>query len=371
MGSELGSLERVISSLGVHSPSEARAAFDALLADAPVTLSLCDRDLRCRWIHGAPPDFDAVGILGKRDDELAPSEGGRRLVALKHRVLTSGRRESARIAFPVSDGLRSWDFVVSPLRDANDTVVALGCVAWETTEDAAQLEDERAQKAALRDAHERTSRFLATLGHELRGPLAAARTAAEMLDELPADERSRVQGVLLRQLDQLEGLIGDLLDASRVRRGKVSLHPTPHDARDDVRHAVETVRLDGGGRIETDLPEALPVVGDVTRLREVFANLLDNAVKHSAGRSVAVHGACVDGRVEVRVRDEGDGMTAEQLASVLEPFQQAPNAKDGGLGIGLAVVDGLVRLHRGTLDVHSDGPGEGTEVVVRLPRHAG
>jgi signal transduction histidine kinase len=221
-------------------------------------------------------------------------------------------------------------------------------------------------------------RFLALLGHELRNPLAAIRTAIEVLDNIGADDESiaaEQRQVIVRQTGNLAHLVDDLLDVARITAGKITLNRRTTDLVDLVRQSVSSIRMamrPFKQRLSLELPEQpIYVHADAVRLEQVVTNLVGNALKytHEDGNvSVGVEEA--DGKAVIRVSDNGIGMPAETLAHIFEPFYRidSPQARlRAGLGLGLAVVRGLVDLHNGSIHAHSDGPGRGSRFEVRLP----
>ncbi|MBN9119115.1 MAG: response regulator, partial [Planctomycetes bacterium] len=242
----------------------------------------------------------------------------------------------------------------------------------------------------LQQADRQKNEFLSMLAHELRNPLAPIRNANEVLHQ-KGHEPARVrwaQGVIDRQLTHLVRLVDDLLDVSRLTLGKIRLTVEPVELDAVLAQAVEAVRpmIDQyRHHLEVALP-ARPVLvsGDPARLIQVFANLLNNAAKYtdpggriwvavSAGREIeggGGPGAPCAAFAEVRVRDTGVGIAPEALSSVFELFIQANRSLDraqGGLGVGLTLVRRLVEMHGGSVEAHSEGPGRGSEFVVRLP----
>ncbi len=230
---------------------------------------------------------------------------------------------------------------------------------------------------ALRDADRRKDEFLATLAHELRNPLAPIRNALQILG-MPAADRAaqqRARAIIDRQIHQMVRLVDDLLDVSRITRGKIELRLERVELSAVVGMAVETSRplLEASGhQLTVQLPATkLHLQADATRLAQVVSNLLNNSAKYmeKGGRvwlSVAREGA----NVVVRVKDTGIGIPAEMLPRVFDMFTQADHSvtrAQGGLGIGLTLVRRLVEMHGGTVEAHSDGPGKGSEFVVRLP----
>jgi PAS domain S-box-containing protein len=230
---------------------------------------------------------------------------------------------------------------------------------------------------ALREADRRKDEFLALLGHELRNPLAPISNALHVLKLPQSNDQMRQQAreMLERQVEHMVRLVDDLLDVSRIMRGKVELRREPVELGAVVARAVETVKpvIDAEGhRFELSLSrQPLWVNGDLLRLAQVVANLLHNAAKYTEkGGYIGLSTAQEDGQAVIRVRDTGIGLTPDMLARIFEMFFQAERrTKDshGGLGIGLSLVRGLVELHGGSVDAHSAGPGAGSEFIVRLP----
>jgi two-component system CheB/CheR fusion protein len=229
----------------------------------------------------------------------------------------------------------------------------------------------------LREADQRKDEFLAMLGHELRNPLAPIRNASQVLRLLgPQDGRlAWAQDIIERQLTHLTRLVDDLLDVSRITRGKVLLHPEVVDLEAMVARAVETSRplLDARRHeLTVDLPRGpIRLLGDPTRLAQVLANLLNNAAKYTPeGGQVGIAASVEQDEVVLRVRDDGIGIAPEVLPRIFDLFAQGERAvhrSQGGLGIGLTLVRGLVEMHGGVVEAFSEGMGRGSEFVVRLP----
>jgi PAS domain S-box-containing protein len=229
----------------------------------------------------------------------------------------------------------------------------------------------------LREADERKDVYLATLAHELRNPLAPLRNAVAIL-RIGAKSPQQVNWaleVIDRQTAQMARLMDDLLDVSRIARGKVELKLAPLDLREVLTEVFETLRpsfMASEHGAEIDLPlEPLWIEGDRIRLAQVFSNLLMNAAKYSEHCGYIVLSAKSAGLdAIISVRDEGMGIEAELLERLFEPFAQSQRTRhraEGGLGIGLALVKGLVELHHGTVCARSEGVGLGAEFVVTLP----
>jgi signal transduction histidine kinase len=235
-------------------------------------------------------------------------------------------------------------------------------------------------QSELRETDRRKDQFLAMLGHELRNPLAAICNAISILQTISPDQPDMnwCREVIERQSEHLTRLVNDLLDVSRVSRGKIQLETQTLDLSAVVRQAVEGCRpLIDARRHELilSLPsEPIPVKGDSTRLAQVVSNLVNNAAKYTdkGGRvEVTVEKEAGDREHAVlRVRDNGRGLDAEAIANLFELFYQADvnlDRSDGGLGVGLALVRSLVQMHGGTVEARSAGRGQGSDFLVRLP----
>jgi signal transduction histidine kinase/DNA-binding response OmpR family regulator len=229
----------------------------------------------------------------------------------------------------------------------------------------------------VQEADRRKNEFLSMLAHELRNPLAPIRNANEVLRQTePNPARIRwAEGVIDRQLTHLVRLVDDLLDVSRLTQGKIRLAVEPVALEVVVAHAIEASRplIDQFRHtLEVNLPpRPVRMHGDPARLTQVVTNLLNNATKYTErGGRITLSLECRDSTAVVRVRDTGVGMSADLLPRVFDPFTQASRSLDrsqGGLGIGLTLVRRLVEMHGGSVEAHSDGPGKGSEFVVRLP----
>jgi signal transduction histidine kinase len=229
----------------------------------------------------------------------------------------------------------------------------------------------------LEEADRQKDEFLALLAHELRGPLAPLRNGLELIKQGGGAEelRRRACTLMERQLEQLIRMIDDLLDASRIARGKIELRLTSIELGALLRETLELKRPQIAAahlELDTELP-SLPlfVAGDPMRLTQVFRNLLDNARKYTeAGGRIQVRLAPEHGEAVARVKDSGVGIPADKLEAIFEMFVQinrSASRSQGGLGIGLGLTKRLLELHGGAIEVFSDGPGRGSEFVVRLP----
>jgi len=231
--------------------------------------------------------------------------------------------------------------------------------------------------ANLSEADRRKDEFLATLAHELRNPLAPIRNGLQLIKFAGGQPATieRARAMMERQLTQMVRLIDDLMEVSRISLGKLKLRKERLSLASVVNSAVETTHPllgEMGHQLTVTMPrEPLLADADMARLTQVFANLLSNAAKYSdRGGHIRLHVERQASDVVVTVKDTGIGMAAEQLPEVFEMFTQLETSLDraqGGLGIGLTLVKRVVELHGGSVQAHSEGPGLGSEFVVRLP----
>jgi PAS domain S-box-containing protein len=236
---------------------------------------------------------------------------------------------------------------------------------------------------ALLEADRRKDEFLATLAHELRNPLAPIRNAVRILDSDAADERQRKWGreVIARQVQRMALLLDDLLDVARITRGQLQLKRDYVDLKSVVGVAVETARpmLDAKRhQLTVDLPaENLRLEADPLRLSQVIGNLLTNAAKYTDPggkvelRARLTNAELANSELIIAIRDSGIGLSPESIPALFTMFSQVNSAIDraeGGLGIGLALVKGLVDLHGGSVEVRSEGLGRGSEFIIHLPQ---
>jgi len=240
------------------------------------------------------------------------------------------------------------------------------------------ITDRKHAEEALREADRRKDEFLAMLAHELRNPLAPVVNAKRLLEREPAlTERGRLAVEMIgRQVRQMHRLVDDLLDVSRITRGTIVLRPERIPMAALLRSVVEAAvpAFEARGQsLSVELPSSAPgLVADPLRLAQVFENILNNASKYTPqGGSVRVVLVADPETVEVSVLDDGIGIAPDALDRIFEMFVQTEpgvGPRHGGLGIGLALVKGLVALHGGTIRAESAGPGCGSTFVVRLPR---
>jgi signal transduction histidine kinase/ActR/RegA family two-component response regulator len=240
----------------------------------------------------------------------------------------------------------------------------------------ARLDELARANRALAEANDAKDSFVAMLGHELRNPLGAIASAAEVMRLIGSGDETvtRSREIIARQVRHLTRMVDDLLDASRLASGRVVLQREPLDLAECVARAVTALRTTGrlGNHQVTWRSTAAWVNADATRLEQVATNLLINAVKYTpAGGRIAVSVGPEEGWAVLRISDDGIGISADLLPRVFDLFvqgQREPDRSQGGLGLGLTVVRRLVELHGGRVEADSDGPGTGACFTVRLPR---
>ncbi|MFP7723568.1 PAS domain S-box protein [Lysobacter sp. A3-1-A15] len=346
-----------------------------LMADAsPATLWLTDPDGRCvflsrQWYElTGQTNQDALG-LGWTDathpddreqvaDTFLQANAARAFFRTEYRLRTAGG--DYRWAIDLG---RPW------FSETGEYAGMVGAVF--------DIDDRKRAEEGLEEANRRKDQFLATLAHELRNPLAPISNALQVwpLVEQQPEEARRIREVMERQVRQMVRLIDDLLDVSRINRGKIELRRERLDLGVAVAAAVEALQpfIDAHRhQLVVVLPDhPLHVDADLGRLVQVFGNLLNNAAKYtSPGGHVRLEARGDGMEAVVTVRDDGAGIPADMLAPVFEMFTQVDQSlgrSHGGLGIGLTLVKSLVELHEGTVEARSEGPGRGSEFIVRLP----
>jgi PAS domain S-box-containing protein len=268
------------------------------------------------------------------------------------------------------DGSRFWaNVVISALRDPNGTLRGYAKVTRDLTQ--------RKQVEALREAGRKTEEFIAMLGHELRNPLAPIRNAVQVMRmfRLGNPKLEWCRDVIDRQVDHMGRLVDDLLDVNRITTGKILVVKEPMLLSAALARGVESsmpLLNEHRHRLEVVTPDVpIRVDGDLTRLSQVFLNLLNNAAKYTPeGGVVRLSSSVEDGEAVVRVRDNGIGIAPELLPKIFDLFVQGSRSMDradGGLGIGLSLVREILRLHGGTISADSAGTDHGSEFTVRLP----
>ncbi|MGC1456734.1 MAG: response regulator [Steroidobacteraceae bacterium] len=241
----------------------------------------------------------------------------------------------------------------------------------------AEVAERSRAEEALKEADRHKDEFLAMLAHELRNPLAPIRNAVHLMKLKDVDDAQLVMSrdIIDRQLMQLSRLVDDLLDVSRITSGKINLNRRRVELRELIDRAVETIAPAierQGHTLEVEIPNpSLVIYGDPMRLTQALGNVLGNAAKYTdSGGRIALRARRRQRNVEISVSDNGIGIVPEVLPRIFDLFTQLDQRRSrpqGGLGIGLALVQQMVEMHGGTVKAYSDGPGKGSEFVIRLP----
>lgn len=367
---DISDLKRIESHL-----RESEERFRSMADNAPVLI----------WIHGVGGcqyvNKEYMRFVGAELDELQGMNWTRFIHEEERAKFVESYRQAfklqqtidAQLRMRRADGEYRWLSVTGTPRFRADGVF-LGYVGCSV-----DISDMKASENALREADRRKDDFLAMLGHELRNPLAGIVTGAQVLGMLNLEpEANEMQAVIARQAGQMSRIVDDLLDVSRIARGKLRLRREYVNLRELLRDAVDDyrkARVFENCELHVDLPEQDAwVFADSARLAQAFSNLIHNSYKFSDGPnviSVTLHPQASDSDAAVVVRDQGIGMSGETLARIFEPFSQADNSVErsrGGLGLGLALTKGLVELHDGSIRARSDGVGQGAEFTITLPR---
>jgi PAS domain S-box-containing protein len=316
--------------------------------------------------------YTAAEIIGRPVSCLYPAEAAERGTPQRdlETVVSHGGMEinGRRVR---KDGTRFWaNVVLYSVHDLDGKLRGFAQVTRDLTE--------RKQLAELEESQQRTHEFLAMLSHELRNPLAPLKTSVDImrLRELSDPVLIHARDVIDRQVQHLTHIIEELLDVSRITSGRIRLTSETLDLENIVLRAVEAARplLDSKGHtLEIKTPGShLRVRGDLTRLTQVFVNLLNNAAKYTPDHGhIAVEILAEDKNAAVHIRDNGVGIAPELMPRMFDLFTQGArplDRADGGLGVGLALVHRIVSLHGGVVKAFSEGSGRGSELVVRLPR---
>jgi CheY-like chemotaxis protein/nitrogen-specific signal transduction histidine kinase len=265
---------------------------------------------------------------------------------------------------------------MSPILDRDGALVGVSSIGRDITQQiAAQRKIENLLEQAEESARRR-EQFIAMLSHELRNPLAAVMNATTLIQKTPdTTVVARCQAVIERQAAHMKRLLDDLLDVSRITRGKFELRGDHLDLRQPIEAAVESTTplyTERGVRLEISLPKVpMPTRGDANRLMQVVVNLLSNAANYSPRHStVRLDVYLADDAAVLQVSDQGVGIEHEMQDKIFELFVQSEQRLDrsrGGLGVGLSLAKNIVELHGGTIAVASEGPGRGSVFTVRLP----
>ena len=346
------------------------AAIVASSDDAIVSKDL--RGIIQTWNRSAERIFGytADEVIGRSITIIIPEERLGEETEVLRRICAGESVDHFETVRQAKDGrLIDISLTVSPIFGASGQIIGASKIARDITEQM-RLKREAEHASRLKDE------FLATLSHELRTPLNAVLGYAMLLSEgsLAPDQQNKATVVIRRNAEVLARLVDDLLDASRIVTGKMHLQFGPCDLGALLREALEVVSQAIQAkslRLEVSIAETEPVIGDCDRLRQVFWNLLTNAIKFTPlGGSVTVGVEGVGAFVRVVVRDTGIGIPAQAIPYVFQRFWQVESTatrEHGGLGLGLALSRHLVELHGGTIAVESAGTGKGAEFRIELP----
>jgi PAS domain S-box-containing protein len=367
-GSFLGFTGSVID---IHDRKQAEERLDMVVNSSEIGLWYCDLpfdeliwNAKVKEHFGLPPD--ATVTIDTFYDRIHPDDRARTREAIEASI-TNHTTYDTQYRTIGADGRIRWIRAIGGATYDSGRPIRFDGVTIDITE-----------LVTLRESAEAASRakdeFLAMLGHELRNPLAPILTALQLLKLRGIDEAAHERGVIERQVQHLVSLVDDLLDVSRITRGRVDLRREPVELATVVTRAVEIAApvIDQQRHaLHVDVPAGLFVHGDAGRLGQVVSNLLTNAAKYTDPEGVvAVVGWREGADAVLSVRDSGVGIEPEMLARIFELFVQEPQSlarSQGGLGLGLAIVRSLVDLHGGTVEVRSEGRGRGSEFLVRLP----
>ncbi len=367
--------------------------FQMLLNQAPLGMYLVDADFRIRQVNPiALPVFGNIpgGVVGRDFDAIIHTLWEKRyadeIVGIFRHTLETGEPHIApeRAEFRIDRGVTEyyeWQLYRITLPDCGYGLV---CYFRDISAQVSARKAIEESREALKQADRSKDEFLATLAHELRNPLAPIRNSLHILRLAGNGGRAaeRVHDMIERQVNHMVRLVDDLMEVSRITRGKIELRREQVELASVVRSAVETSKpLIDAAKHELTVslpPEPLTLDADPVRLAQVVANLLNNAAKYTEdGGRIWLTARRVDSEVQLSVRDTGTGIPAEMLPNVFDMFMQVEQGYGrtrGGLGIGLTLVRSLVTMHGGSVEARSDGANRGSEFVVRLPlaarRHA-
>jgi len=344
---------------------------------APVLIWLSDRDQRCIWLN--KPWLDFVGRTMEQEYGAGWAENihddDREQAYRTYSSAFAGRQP-----FSMEYRLRRHDGVYRWMLDHGTPYYGSGGEFLGFIGSCIDIDERKHAETALYEADRRKDEFLATLAHELRNPLAPMRNALQLMKLTKNDPAAIEQprSLMERQLAQMIRLVDDLLDVSRISRGKIVLHRKRTSLAAVVESAVETSRpvIEASQHtLKIEIPaEPIYIEADETRLSQCVANLLNNAAKYTEpGGRIRLSVAREGDAAVVTVADSGVGILPEMLPKVFDMFTQIDRSLErsqGGLGIGLSIVKRLVEMHGGSIEARSEGQGRGSQFVVRLPAMA-
>jgi len=353
-----------------------RALLNSLLDNAPVGSGFFDHELRYLRLNPALAEMNGLPLeahLGRTLAEVLPDLSPEVGDSFRHVLLTGESivNKEVRGISPRAPGeQRYWLCNFYPVKLPDGTMLGAGVVVTD-------IDDRKRMEEALKDADQRKDQFLAMLAHELRNPLAPISNAVQIMQvEGPNGPSFQWSTAVIEdQIRHMSRMVDDLLDVSRITRGKVDLQKERVQLADVIELAVEASRPlidDYQHQLTVTLPtEPVMLEVDPARMAQVLSNLLNNAAKYTdPGGEISLTAETFGDQVAIRVRDNGIGMPADIVPRVFDLFAQGDQTLSrsrGGLGIGLTLVRSLVELHDGEVTAHSKGSGQGSEFVVRLP----
>jgi PAS domain S-box-containing protein len=351
--------------------AESEERFRVALLIAPISMYSIDTELRCTWVYNPTFGFTSRAVIGKRDDELMPAHEAAPLLEFKRRVLDTGTGERRVQALTINGVSRTHDITLEPQRDADGRIIGLIGASMDIT-------DLANAKAAAEAASKAKDQLLAVLSHELRTPLTPVLAASILMerDERLAPEHRAMMTTIRRNVELETRLIDDLLDITRIAKGKLTLHTAIVDAHQSIARVIDMCRAeaeDKGVRVITeDGARSHHVNVDPARFQQIIWNLLKNSIKFTgAGGEVKVStvNASAD-RLHIRFRDTGIGIAADTLPHIFDAFEQGGTQvtqQFGGLGLGLAISKALAHMHDGDIVASSGGIGAGACFELALP----
>jgi len=353
---------------------ESEARFHAAIDHLPDSCVIFDAERRLTYANAAAARVfgrDPAELIGCRDEDLWPRETRVRVLAALDQACRDCCIQCLETSAVTSDGRPATHVhTYVPLPDSQERgVVQILGIMHDITE-------QRMAEQALREGDRRKDEFMAMLAHELRNPLAAVSAASALLlrPELSPDKASLAKNALRERVTQIVRLVDDLLDVSRIVRGKVELRRQSLDLAQVVHAAVESTKglfEERGQTLTVHTLEALPVNGDPVRLEQVVSNLLSNAARYTQdGGTVSLIAAQDGAEAVIKVKDNGVGVEPALITKIFDLFGQVEDAlhrSRGGLGVGLTMVKKLTVMHGGSVSAYSAGPGKGSEFTVRLP----
>jgi PAS domain S-box-containing protein len=381
-GTVIGASKMVRDITRERQADEERARLVTLIESSTDFIGVCDLEGVPLFVNRAGLELVGLDSVAEAQevtvwDFFFPEDRERVRNELFPAVLAQGHGEMEIRFRHFKTGHARWmAYKLMTLTNEAGTPIGIGTVSQDITR-RKELEDSLRKLAAeLADSNRRKNEFLATLAHELRGPLAPLSNVLQIWKRSQnGTDLELARETMQRQLSQLVRLVDDLLDLNRVTHNRLELRKERVELAAVVKHALETTQplLQAAGHELTVTlpPQQCILYADSVRLAQVFANLLSNSCKYTEpGGAIALTAQCIDGNVVVSVKDNGIGIPPDQLQEVFGMFMQLDSSlahAQGGLGIGLTIVQQLVTMHGGTVEARSPGLGRGSEFVVRLP----